>query len=159
MIRGDGQHAIRNLDMTTEVWQFDRPKGRPPVWACRVTDGPTVIFESYAVSLRLLSRDAASWIARVVEELHGAVYPLEWRGDLEDDCSAAWKRFVAHAEHLQGPHRGGIWYCSVSDLDGKRFFHTADRKDIQPKSGAAARWLCELVISAAEAGSVGPYVA
>ena len=147
------------LVMTTEVWQFDRPKGRKPIWACRVMDDATVIFESRVVAVRLLSCDAASWIARMVEALHGATQSLEWRGDLEDDCSAVWKRFGAHAEHLNGPRRGGIWYCSVDDLDGKRFFHTADNPDIQPRSGAAARWLCELVVSLADAGLVEAYAA
>jgi hypothetical protein len=51
--------------MTTEIWQQDRPKGRNPYWAFRVTAGERVIFQSREVSVRLLSRDAAFWIARL----------------------------------------------------------------------------------------------
>lgn len=145
--------------MTTEVWLQDRPKGRKPCWAFRVTDGEQLIFQSRQVSVRLLSRDAACWVARLVDALHGPGKPLEWRGDLEDDCSAASKNLGAHAEHLHGPRRGGNWYCSVGGLDGTRFFHTADQNDVQPRNGGAARWLCELVISAADAGILESYAA
>jgi hypothetical protein len=142
--------------MATDVWQFDRPKGRKPLWACRVTDGATVIFASRSVSLRLLSRDAARWLGRLVEAAHQRGCPvaatLEWTGDLEDDCQVKWKQLWAHAEHLQGRRRGGIWYCSVTGRDGHRFFHTIDSPDIQLRSGAAARWLCELLMRAADSG-------
>lgn len=137
--------------MNTEIWQRDRPKGRKPVWAFRVTDGATLNFDSQRVANRLVSREAASWIAQLVEKLRGVGKPLEWRGDLQDDCSATRQEYAAHAEHLQGPKRGGSWYCSVS-RDGKLLFNSADRNDIHPSSGAGARWLCELVISAAESG-------
>lgn len=145
--------------MTTEVWQQDRPKGRSACWAYRVTEGEKLIFQSQQVSVRLLSRDAAFWIARLIEALHGPGQPLEWCGDLEDDCSAIWKNLGAHAEHSQGPRRSGLWYCAVRRSDGMRFFHTADRGDVQPRSGSAARWLCELVISAADAGMIESYAA
>jgi hypothetical protein len=144
--------------MTTEIWQQDRPKGRNACWAFRVTDGDSVIFQSRQVSVRLLSRDAASWVARMIEELRGPGRSLEWQGDMEDDCSAVWRTFGAHAEHLHGPRRGGSWYCSVGGPNGTRFFHRADRADVQPRSGGAARWLCELVISAADAGLLESYL-
>jgi hypothetical protein len=155
------QSPLANLAlvMATEVWQQNRPKGRKPCWAFRVTDGEKVIFQSRQVSMRLLSHDAAFWVARLVETLHGPGQPLEWRGEMEDDCSAIWKDFDAHAEHLHGPRRGGSWYCSVSGPDMTRFFHTADQTDVRPRSGCAARWLCELVISAADLGLIEPYPA
>ena len=145
--------------MGIEIWQLERPKGRKPRWAYRITDDVTYVFDSRSVSVHVLSPDAARWIARLIEGLRSRTQTLHWNGDLKDDCSAVWKKFHAHAEHLQGPRRGGIWYCSVGDVDGNRFFHTADYPDIQPRSGAAARWLCELMISSANAGFLQIYAA
>ena len=90
----------------------------------------------------------------MVEAVKTNIQSLDWHGIFNDDCAATWKNYQAHAEHLSGPQRGGIWYCSVSDAEGGRYFHTADRSDIQPKNGVAARWLCELVVSAAEQGVI-----
>lgn len=85
---------------------------------------------------------------------------LEWGGDYDDDCSAVTDGLYTHAEHLEGSRRGGIWYCSVSEQCGrKRLFHTADQPDIQPRNGAAARWLCELVICSATKGLLEAYSA
>ena len=143
--------------MPCEIWQQDRPKGRKPVWAFRLIDGATESFTSQCISVRLLTRDAAAWVAGLVEAQRGSTLLLPWTGDFDDDCSVTWKRLYAHAEHMEGPRRGGIWFCSVSDLDGKRLFHTADNADVQPKSGSAARWLCELIISSADSGILDPY--
>ncbi len=75
---------------------------------------------------------------------------VEWSGDLDDDYSAVIGPMYAHAEHLNGPAQGGIWYCHVSDDDEIRF-HSLDLA-IEPRNGEAARWLCELVFLALEAG-------
>ncbi|MEZ6142876.1 MAG: hypothetical protein R3B84_20120 [Zavarzinella sp.] len=53
---------------------------------------------------------------------------------------------MCHAEYLDGPYRGGCWYCQVVS-GGTQFFHTAETA-ITPRSGLAAMWLCEVVISA-----------
>jgi hypothetical protein len=127
------------------------------VWAFRVTIGGRIVFESRGVSIRFMSREAASQIAELVEALDGAVWALAWRGDPADDCSATWGRFGAHAEHIRGPRRGGSWYCSVFGSDGERYFHTADENDVQPRSGQAARWICELVVAAGDLGIVKAY--
>lgn len=143
--------------MTTEIWQQVRPNRRNPCWAFRVTDEATEVFQSRQTSIHFLSRDAAASVTRMVAAVRGPGQSLDWLGDLDDDCSAAWNDFSAHAEHMQDPRRGGNWYCSVTRTDGSRFFHTADQPDIRPRSGASARWLCELVISAAEAGVIDAY--
>ncbi len=57
---------------------------------------------------------------------------------------------------IEGPRDGGLWYCAVSGA-GKTWFHTADNRDIEPKNGRAARWLCQVIIAAAEAGLVAGY--
>ncbi len=140
--------------MSIEVWLQHRPKGRTPYWACRVCDGDHVLWASRQVSVRLLSRDAALWIATMIAALNGPAPRLEWSGDLKDDCKSSFGEFSAHAEWLCGPRRGGRWYCSVNGPAGTRYFHTADQNDIQPRNADAARWLCELVIAAGAAGVI-----
>jgi len=81
-----------------------------------------------------------------------ATTEVRWTGDLGDDCSAVVGDFNCHAEHSCGPARGGVWYCSVY-RSGVRIFHTADR-GVQPRSGKAARWLCEVMIAAEVTGLV-----
>lgn len=146
--------------MPIQVWSASRPKNRPPVWACRVKEGETIVFDSAWVSVRLLSQAGAIWLAELVQMLHirgGFSAPpghgptpsaqVLWHGDLRDDCSATIGGYFAHAEHMSGPRRGGIWYCSVQN-EKEVIFHTAVNCDIQPRNGEAARWLCELTASA-----------
>jgi hypothetical protein len=141
--------------MAAEVWQFVRPKGRASRWAFRVALGGAVVFESAWVSVRCSAREDARWLAGLVEALadRGALpgcpgHPglVTWGGDLDDDCWASVGEFHAHAEHLSGPSRGGLWYCSVSRR-GVGVFHSGDH-GVQPRSGRAARWLCEVVMAA-----------
>jgi hypothetical protein len=145
--------------MAAEVWERIRPKGRPPVWAFRVTSGDVVVFESAWVAVRFSTRSDAVWLASLVDRLvaHGRpparpgttnLAGVRWNGDLADDCWTTVGNIDAHAEHLYGPRRGGAWYCSVG-RQGESLFHTADI-GIQPRSSVAARWMCELVMSAAE---------
>jgi hypothetical protein len=141
--------------MAVEVWQYPRPKGRPPRWAFRVTRGDAVVFESAWVAARYAARGDASWLAGLIDSLVERGMPpgrpgqptlagIRWDGDPDDDCWATFGDMHAHAEHLYGPSRGGAWYGSVS-RSGERLFHTADC-GVQPRSGEAARWLCELVM-------------
>ena len=145
--------------MAVEVWQYARPKGRPPRWAFRVTSEDAVVFESAWVAIRYFTREDASWLAELIDSLvarcvfpgcpgHPAAAPVmvRWDGNLSDDCSARVGDTYAHAEHLYGPRRGGVWYCSVCRRD-ESLFHTADR-GVQPRSSEAARWLCELIMCA-----------
>ena len=149
--------------MAVELWQAARPKGRPPRWAFRVTAGDAVVFESAWVSVQYLAREDAVWLAGLVDALAGrgafagcpghlgqVASSVRWGGDLGDDCSAIVGDLYCHAEHLYGPVRGGVWYCSVSRA-GESVLHTADR-GVQPRSGKAARWLCEVAVCAEVAG-------
>jgi hypothetical protein len=149
--------------MAVEVWQFARPKGRSPRWAFRVRDGDRIVFESAWVSVRYRAREDAAWLAELIEwEAARGVFPgcpghptsasvlVPWSGDLGDDCWATVGDVSAHAEHLYGPVRGGAWYCSVR-RSGELLFHTADY-GVQPRSGEAARWLCEVVLCAVVVG-------
>ena len=66
-------------------------------------------------------------------------------------------QFVAYIEHF---HKGGPderWECYVEGLEGLRYFLTKDNMSIYPKSGAAARWLCEFMMTAAELGLLQGY--
>ncbi len=75
-----------------------------------------------------------------------------WTGDLDDDCSLHWRGYHAHAECLSRNQ----WHCMVwREAEGKstQVFH-ADEFDVMPKTGEAARWLCELVIATADRGGI-----
>ena len=113
------------------------------------------MFESAWVSIRYSTRGDAAWLAGLVDGLAvreervgrpGApsTVGVPWEGDLNDDCWIGAGDWRAHAEHIDGPRHGGAWYCSVNRA-GERLFHTADW-GVQPRNGAAARWLCELII-------------
>ena len=150
--------CLTEIGMAVEVWQYARPEGRPPRWAFRVTRGDAVAFESAWVAIRYSAGEDASGLAGLIDSLvargtspwrpgHPAPAEMRWDGDPDDDCRATVGDMHAHAEHLHGPRRGGAWYCSVS-RSGERSFHTADC-GVQPRSGGAARWLCELVMYSA----------
>jgi hypothetical protein len=69
--------------------------------------------------------------------------------ELGADHGATVDGISCHAEHLFGPVRGG-WYCQVV-RDTEQFFHTAE-SSVQPRSGPAAWWVCEVVRGAVLAG-------
>ena len=84
--------------------------------------------------------------------------PIPWTGDLEDDCTARWRGFGAHAECMDeydpdDPGSSNAWYCCVWEqmpgakvgADNREVFHSSDA-DICPLTGPAARQLCELVM-------------
>lgn len=154
--------------MAVVVWQTARPKGRPPRWAFRVTTDDVVVFESPWVAVRFAARHDAEWLAATIDRLAairrfpwcpghpGQCEPvLWWGGDIGDDHGATIEGIQCHAEHLNGPLRGGIWYCQVY-RDREQYFHTAD-SGVQPRSGPAAWWVCEMVISALLAGVYLPH--
>lgn len=152
--------------MAVEVWQAFRAKGRSPRWSFRVSIDNSHIFEAAWVSVRYASRADAEWLANLIDRLvsrggfagcpghRGQVAPVLWWGDLGDDHGATFHGINCHAEHLYGPLRGGSWYCQVS-FGGEQLFHTAE-SGVQPRSGNAAWWLCEIVVCAARAGVLEP---
>ncbi len=156
--------------MTTEVYLHSRENKGPPLWECRVLNGKEVIFDSLWVSLRIRSANAAQWLADLVIATYDRgllrAAPghrssndpfVEWTGDPSDDCAARLGPLHAHTEWSSGPHRGGDWYCMVRTTeDNATFFHSADMS-IHPRSGVAARWLCETIMAAANAGLLSPY--
>ena len=147
--------------MPIDVWEMNRPDGGARLWACKVSVGAEIVFDSQNVSLRLKSKQAAEWLARQVEKSHlicpvALLEPPVWAGDLNDDCRMMMGNLAAHAEWLSGPRRGGEWYCSVREAGGRVHFHTIDAPGIQPKSGAAARWLCELILRLVVNGILEP---
>jgi hypothetical protein len=132
-------------------------------WQFRVTLDSVVVFGSSWVAVRYSERRDAEWLAGLVDRLvarhtfagcpgyPGQIAPLLWwGGDLGDDHGATIDGMQCHIEHLHGPVRGGSWYCSVY-RGTEPLFHTADW-GIQPRSGKAAWWLCEVVVSAERAG-------
>jgi hypothetical protein len=147
-----------------------RPKNRPPRWTCRVSDQQKVFFDSQWVSLRFRSPDGAKWLTNLIVAAidRGVLWPppghrarddsvVVWEGDLDDDCTSSLANLRAHVEWCNGPRRGGVWYCMVCSFDpNQRYFHTLDM-DIEPRSGIAARWLCELVMLATNAGVLAGY--
>jgi len=149
--------------MEVSVWEDARGKERQPVVACRVTVGEAEVFDSAWVSVRFRAAEDARRFGYLAHTLHarGAflgppghrqIEPeVSWAGRLNDDCAAFAGELYAHAEHLDGPRRGGLWYCSVS-RKGVFLFHTADC-GVVPRDGEAARWLCEVVIVAVRAGA------
>lgn len=152
--------------MTVEIWQADQPKGRRRRWSFRVTAGDAVVFDSAWVAVRYADRSDAEWLATMIDRLvdrcafagspghSGQTEPVLWRGDIGTDHGTTVGGIHCHAEHLYGPVRGGAWYCQVYG-DKERYFHTAD-SGIQPRSGSAAWWICEVVVSAVLAGAWAP---
>lgn len=155
---------------TVTIEELERADGKPKLWACAVLEDGHTAFSSRSVSLRLRDESAARWLGELVVSLlaDGTALPMIshqrtdkplWEGDLDDDCHLDAGGHRAHVEWMSGPRRGGSWYCAVVSADGRRLFHTADFNTIQPKSGAAARWLCELIIQCGECGAIRGYAA
>jgi hypothetical protein len=154
--------AAEGLRMAVAVWEADRPKGRPPRWKFRVA-ADDAEFESSWVAVRFAARHDAEWLAGTIDRLamvrrfagcpgHPGQCPpvLWWGGDIGTDHGATVAGIHCHAEHVFGPVRGGGWYCQVH-RDTEQFFHTAE-SGVQPRSGPAAWWVCEVVVGAVLAG-------
>lgn len=72
---------------------------------------------------------------------------FEWTGDLCDDCTCKAGPLLAHVECLSDEPE--VWHASVNlfyRVKGDPDIFRADTADIIPKTGEAARWLCELVM-------------
>jgi len=72
---------------------------------------------------------------------------FNWEGDLEDDCSlSTMDSYGAHAEAMSDNE----WYCSVwrGDRPNSVLIFHSNEDDVMPKTGEAARKLCEWVIDA-----------
>lgn len=138
------------MSFQIETLLKERPKGRTPIWVVRLRDGDAIAFTSETRSLHLRDEAAARLLGRALATCLASGVSMrsdvDWQGDLSDDCTARIGRFQAHAEHLQGPRRGGVWYCQVFDV-----LHS-EEAGIVPRSGRAARWLCEVIAVAAELG-------
>ena len=132
----------------------ERPKGREPRWVVSVVDGGQIAFSSEHVSVRFRGESGAELLGRAVVSVLDAGAPLTcsdaaWEGDVNDDTRAKIGAFDAHAEHLEGPRRGGIWYFQVYGV-----VHSGEA-GIEARSGRAARWLCEVFANAAGHGFAG----
>jgi hypothetical protein len=134
-----------------EVREIRKSPSAPAGWACRVTEGDALLFDSTWLSLRLASECAAQWLGDRVVRAHvsglrldpaghgPAASMLEWQGSI-DDFTATFAGIALHAEHLDGPLRGGNWWCAAGDA-----FNLADHPDIELRSASAAKWLAELI--------------
>jgi hypothetical protein len=155
--------AAEVLSVGIDIWEAARPKGRQPRWAFRVNSDLGVVFESAWVAVRYATRRDAEWLAATIDRLAdmgrfagspghpGQCEPvLHWDVDIGNDHKVTVAGIHCHAEHLFGPVRGGGWYCQVSSSTDQ-FFHTIE-SGVQPRSGLAAKWICEVVVSAVLAG-------
>lgn len=149
--------------MAVELWETARLKGRSLRWAFRVTVEDALVFESAWVAVRYAARIDAEWLAGTIDRLvsrrlfvgcpghPGQAGPiLCWSSNIGTDHGATIGDIHCHVEHMFGPLRGGNWYCQVH-RGAERFFHTADM-GVQPRSGNAAWWVCEVVVGAVQAG-------
>lgn len=73
---------------------------------------------------------------------------FDWQGDLNDNCHYRDRGYVATCEELDE----GVWFASAYRTSrayspAVTLLHTSS-EDIMPKSGAAARKLCEMAIMA-----------
>lgn len=153
MLTNDFTLLYEKVIMKWEIRQMQRLKGRTPVWTCKIRDESLVIFDDEWVSLKFLNEASAKWFADLITALHAAHVCIPrktqrtWSGKLDDDCWLESQEGYAHAEHIDGPFgKGGIWYCHVS-FHNRSVFYSADQ-DIQIRSGAAARWLSEIILLA-----------
>lgn len=67
---------------------------------------------------------------------------VEWKGDLDDDCTAEWSGLLLRAEWMAGTR----WWWAVSDLaSGKEIesSNTAGHWEIDYSSGGMAREAAE----------------
>ena len=149
-------------EVTIEVFANPHKRKRNDNWCCRVVQDGEALFLSDWVALRLETVQAATWLAELVKRSIEHEFflpapghrsadesPYHWKGDMRDDCYTNFEGLNAHAEWVDGPYQGGNWYCQVMSKQ-KSHFHTADMR-MTPGSGSAARWTCEMVISAAVA--------
>ena len=61
--------------------------------------------------------------------------PIEWTGDLDDDCSARWCGLLLRAAEMNG----GDWWWAVSDLNTGQELESSNDKMTRIATGSAAR--------------------
>ena len=65
--------------------------------------------------------------------------PIEWTGDLNDDCTARWAGLLLRAEEMER----NSWWWAVTDLERNIEIGSSNESNQIPKSGKAARSLAE----------------
>lgn len=69
--------------------------------------------------------------------------PIEWKGDLDDDCIAEWCCLLLHAEWMDGD----TWWWAVSDQISGQEIDSSNNDgyfDIRFNSGISARKAAEM---------------
>jgi hypothetical protein len=68
-----------------------------------------------------------------------AVLPIEWKGDLGDDCTAAWAGLTLRAESMK---RGSWWWAVYDDRTGETLASSNESAE-QVTNGKKARAAAE----------------
>ena len=62
--------------------------------------------------------------------------PIEWTGDLNDDCTALWSGLMLRAEEM----KKNQWWWAVYDQNGKgEIISSSNDHEYSPRSGLEAR--------------------
>lgn len=83
------------------------------------------------------------------------ILKIQWKGDLDDDCSAMVGNLSAHCESLgEYDKHFENWYCSVAPVDKAGFVNGPDLFHSSESGGAIlggtmARAICEAILKAA----------
>jgi len=68
------------------------------------------------------------------------IEPINWQGDLHDDCSAFWSGLLLRAEEMER----GLWWWAVSNAATGELIADSLRSDIRATTGAKARAAAEV---------------
>jgi hypothetical protein len=68
-----------------------------------------------------------------------AKLPVEWTGDLQDDCTARWAGLMLRAEQMQR----GVWWWAVYDDRGGAVLGDSNMAGIRVPNGKKARLAAE----------------
>jgi len=71
-----------------------------------------------------------------------AMMTIEWKGDLDDDCTAQWSGLLLRAEWMNGNR----WWWAVSDIASGKEIDSSNNEgyfEVVFTSGAAARHAAE----------------
>lgn len=87
----------------------------------------------------MASNDAA---AKVDEwQRKAAKLPIEWTGDLRDDCTARWAGLTLRAEQMQR----GVWWWAVYDDRSGAILGDSNTAGVRVPNGKQARTAAERV--------------
>ena len=86
--------------------------------------------------------------------------PIEWTGDLNDDCVARWRGLLAHAEAMnKGVDKNGMsvewWYFAVCREGEEDDIVHSTSDEMSAATGEAARRICEVFMRLAAVGLEG----